>query len=219
MRSQKPEQHCAFERAALAQGGIVGAARLVGEEIGEARAVEARAQRALEPGLGVGRLGGVAQHGAVGVRRLLVASERIEQQPRAAQLQGHRLRAVRLVLLRTRAQARLELLVTSCPLEQCLDAVGYVLGSGILALQTLQCVDRASQVAELLLHGGDLGDAVAALRCVLQLGDAPERAHELRRRAAPALQAGQRLQGLEVTRVEGERALVGAPRGDLRGKE
>jgi hypothetical protein len=154
----------------------------------------------------------VAQHGAVGLCGVLAAAERIEQQARAAQLERHRLRAVRLVLRGARAQARLQLLVTAGALEQRLDAVGHLLRRGLLALQTLERVDRDAEVADLLLHGRDLGDAEALPLRVLQLGDAPERAHELGRRAARALEPGQRLQGLEVARVERERALVGALR-------
>jgi hypothetical protein len=152
----------------------------------------------------------VSQGGAVGLRGLLGTREAVEQQLRATQIQGHRLGRAGVVAITPASQARLQLMELARPLQQAIEPRLRIRRCTVLALEPRGRSDGGGEVSRLFLEARDLGEHRCAGARLPELHDPLEHVDPLGLATVLAEEQRDRLERLDVARLDRERSLVGA---------
>jgi hypothetical protein len=206
------EQQGSLEDGPVAQGRVGRVLDLAREELGEARRVDAVAQRPLEAGRGLRRLGRVLEYGAVESRRLVGTLEDVHEQVRAAQHELDGVGAVRVVALGAAAQALCQIFVSLGAFEQIVDAALGALRRVVFGLELFEGRDGDREIAPCLVEIGDLDEGGRPLPRAAQLEQALEHRDPLFQGVGLTEQRCEALEGLDVTGLDVEGAAVGADR-------
>jgi hypothetical protein len=152
----------------------------------------------------------VSQGGTVGLRGLLGTREAVEQQLGAPQIQAHRFGRAGVVAITSASQALLQRMELTRPLQQDIEPRLRIRRRTVLVLESRGRGDGGGEVACLLLETRDLGEHRCAGARLPELHDPLEHVDPLDVATVLAEEQRDRLERLDVARLDRERSLVGA---------